>query len=251
MFRCVGKLAVVTGASSGIGAAIVQNLAKQGVNVVGIARRESKVKELAERLLNEKGKVYPYKADITDESEVVQAFQWIETNLKQPVKILVNNAGLSILRDTKEGNTDEWKKMFDLNVIAAGTCVRETLKSLKNHNTDDGHIVNICSIVGHRTLADFPGFYVYSATKHAQKVISEGLRQELIRAKSKTRVSSLSPGYVQSELFASAPEDNMQTLAESPHLKPEDIADAVSFIINAPEHVRVHELTIQSAEELF
>uniref|UniRef100_A0A0A9W1B8 Dehydrogenase/reductase SDR family member 11 n=1 Tax=Lygus hesperus TaxID=30085 RepID=A0A0A9W1B8_LYGHE len=253
MQRWAGKLAVVTGASSGIGAAIVRDLAKNGVNVVGIARRDNNVKVLSEEMKGAKGKIYPLKADLEKEEDIVESFKWIESNLKTPVHILVNNAGLSILGDTVDGKMKDWQKMFNVNVLAVGTCIREHLKSMKQHNVNDGHIIDICSIVGHRII-DFPGFYVYTATKHAVKVITEGVRQELLKAGSHTRITTVSPGYVSTELFAQAGAYSQQSasaLDVLPHLQAPDVSNAVIHALSLPQHVRVHDLTIQATSEKF
>ncbi|CAA9999647.1 unnamed protein product [Nesidiocoris tenuis] len=241
MQRWAGKLALVTGASSGIGAAIVRDLAKQGVNVVTLARRQDRLQALAEEMKGEKGRIYPLKADLAQEEEIVRSFKWIETNLKSPVHILVNNAGLSILGDTIDGKMDDWRKMFDLNVIAVGACIREHIQSMKRHNVNDGHIIDICSIVAHRII-DFPGFYVYTATKQAVKAITEGVRQELLKANSQTRVTTVSPGYVESELFAKAEnysEQSKSALDVLPRLQPSDVSGAVIYALKLPQHVRV------------
>ncbi|RZF36996.1 hypothetical protein LSTR_LSTR004684 [Laodelphax striatellus] len=143
MDRWLGKTAVVTGASSGIGAAVLQQLAKNGVNVVGLARRHQRVQEMAERLKGEKGKVYALRADVTKEDEVVAAFEWIRKNLGG-VDILINNAGVTYKTNITDGEVQHWRMMFELNVIALGTCTREALKSMKSRNMDDGHIINVC-----------------------------------------------------------------------------------------------------------
>ncbi|CAH1405128.1 unnamed protein product [Nezara viridula] len=253
MFRWAGKVALVTGASSGIGASIVKDLAKQGVITVAVARRLDRIQELANEVKSEPGKVYPLKADLTNEQDIVNAFDWVEKTLKKPVHVLVNNAGVSVLRNTIDAKMDEWKKMFDTNVYAVGICIREQLKSMKNHNVNDGHIINICSIVGHRII-DFPGFYVYTATKHAVKVITEGVRQELLKEQSHTKVTSISPGYVATELFdqageySAASEEALNTLS---HLQSSDISNAVIYALSLPQNVRIHELTIQATGEKF
>ncbi|XP_014293145.1 farnesol dehydrogenase [Halyomorpha halys] len=253
MFRWAGKVALVTGASSGIGASIVKDLAKQGVITVAVARRLDRIQELANEVKNEPGKVYPVKADLTNEQDIVNTFDWVEKTLKKPVHVLVNNAGVSVLRNTIDAKMDEWKKMFDTNVYAVGICIREQLKSMKSHNVNDGHIINICSIVGHR-IVDFPGFYVYTATKHAVKVITEGVRQELLKEQSQTKVTSISPGYVATELFDQASEysaESQEALNTFSHLQSSDISNAVIYALSLPQNVRIHELTVQATGEKF
>ncbi|KAJ4445487.1 hypothetical protein ANN_07295 [Periplaneta americana] len=142
MQRWAGRVAVVTGASSGIGAAITKELVKSGVKVVGLARRVERVEELSSKLSSEPGKLFAVKADITKESDIKEAFQWVKKNLGG-VDILVNNAGVNIGNSLTEGPEEAWKGMFDLNVFALSSCTKEAIQSMKERNVDDGHIVHI------------------------------------------------------------------------------------------------------------
>ncbi|XP_022197341.1 farnesol dehydrogenase [Nilaparvata lugens] len=248
MDRWIGRVAVVTGASSGIGAGIVKELAKTGVTVVGVARRKEKVQEIADQLKGEKGKIYAVKADITKEEEVIEAFKWIKQNLGG-VDILINNAGITIKTMITDGEMENWNKMFQLNVLSLCSCTRETLNSLKSRGLDDGHIININSISGLR-LTPRMGNMVYSATKFAAKAITEGLRLELAAANSKIRVTNLCPGLVQTEIFTSGGWGEMfEDQVGKAVLQPKDIADAVVFALSVPPGVQIADVTVRPTGE--
>ncbi|XP_069683455.1 farnesol dehydrogenase-like [Periplaneta americana] len=235
MERWSGRVAVVTGASVGIGASIAAELTKKGLKVVGLARRSEKIEELSKTLDSAKGKLYAVKCDVSNESEVKEAFKWVKDNLGV-VDVLVNNAAVLYDNSIIDGPTEELKKMLDLNVLGLSMCTKEALQVMKEKGVDDGHIIHINSVAGHMPS---PGrFTMYFATKHAVTALTEGLRRELVQQKSKIRVTSVSPGLVKSEM---PPEDFLKNY---PYLNPEDIADAVLYALGVPPHVQVHELTV-------
>ncbi|XP_023723999.1 farnesol dehydrogenase-like [Cryptotermes secundus] len=245
MERWSGRVAVVTGASAGIGAAIAEELVKKGLKVVGLARRVERVEDLANSIKSATGKLYPLKCDVSKESEVTEAFKWIKTTLGG-VDILINSAGVGSQSSLTDGPVEKWRKIFDLNVLALSVCTKEALQSMKEKGVDDGHIIHINSIVGHGQISH-PGLHMYSASKHAVTALTEGLRRELVQQKSKIRVTSVSPGAVRTE-FPEASDftgDILEFLKEIPFLQPKDIADAVIYILGTPPHVQVHELTIK------
>ncbi|XP_069683492.1 dehydrogenase/reductase SDR family member 11-like isoform X2 [Periplaneta americana] len=185
MERWSGRVAVVTGASAGIGAAIAQELVKKGLKVVGLARRVERVQELETDLKSEPGQLFPLKCDVTKEHEVKEAFKWIDSSLGG-VDILVNNAGVASDNSLSEGPVEHWRSILDLNVLALSICTKEALQSMKGRGLDDGHIVHINSIAGH----GFPTrLFMYAASKHAVTALTEGLRRELVNQKSRIRVS--------------------------------------------------------------
>lgn len=186
MERWLGKVAVVTGASAGIGAAIAKRLAIEGLLVVGLARRSERIESLAKGLKNPKGKLRGLKVDVTKEEEILVAFKWIGENLG-PVAVLVNNAG--IIRDTNliDGNTQYWRDVFETNVIAASVASREAIKMMREHNID-GHIIHVNSVAGHY-VPDIKNFNMYPPSKHALTVITEMQRRELIEAGTKIKVT--------------------------------------------------------------
>ncbi|KAF2902136.1 hypothetical protein ILUMI_04044 [Ignelater luminosus] len=251
MERWVGKVAVITGASAGIGAAIAEQLVEAGLKVVGLARRKEKVDELSKTLEGKKGKLYAYQADITKEEDILKAFQWIKDNLG-PVHILINNAGIGRATNLSDGNTKFWKEILDTNVLGLCIATREAVKDMKANNVA-GHIIHINSTAGHE-VPNLPGMNVYSASKHAVTALTETLRQELNSIGSKIKITSISPGYVKTEIVEATlkgsglseyPGLSQDQLAQLPGLEAKDIADAALYVLATPPHVQVHELIIK------
>ncbi|KDR14275.1 farnesol dehydrogenase-like isoform X2 [Zootermopsis nevadensis] len=252
MERWSGRVALVTGASAGIGAATAEELVKKGLKVVGLARRVEKIEELAESLKSAPGKLYALKCDVTKESEVQAAFEWIKTKLGG-VDILINNAGTASNSKLISGPVEKWRKIFDLNVLGLSLCTKEALKSMKERGVDDGHIVHINSIVGHTIPHSDLVDHMYCASKHAVTALTEGLRRELVKQNSKIRVTSVSPGMVATEFMAASgrPVDPEQVYGSHPHLVAKDVADAILYSLGVPQHVQIHELTIKPVGETF
>ncbi|RZC37292.1 dehydrogenase/reductase SDR family member 11-like, partial [Asbolus verrucosus] len=243
MERWCGKIAVVTGASAGCGAAIAEVLVKEGLQVVGLARRKERIDELAQKLTGAKGKLYAIKADMTVENDIIEAFRWIKDNLG-PVSVLINNAGLSQPNTLIGGNTEMWKRVLDTNVLGLTIATREAIEHM-NANEIDGHVIHINSILGHY-VAQVPKLNMYSASKFAVTALTETLRQELVALGSKIRITSVSPGPVDTE-FATASnlyenKDYEKLYKAMPKLKGEDVADAVVYVLSTPPHVQVWSL---------
>ncbi|KAF5298525.1 hypothetical protein FQA39_LY11777 [Lamprigera yunnana] len=240
MEKWVGSLAVVTGASAGIGAAISTELVKAGINVVGIGRRIEKIEELSESLNEESGKLYALYCDLTDEQQIFDGFKWIEETLG-PISILINNAGLLHPTTLSDGNVDQWRDVINVNVLAYCICQREALKSMKN-SCIDGIIINVSSVTG-INVPDMATsellLNLYPATKHAVNSISDILRLELRKESSKIRVTVISPGIVETDLFRELPEDEVSSVSHYPMLKSEDIANAVRYILSTPPNIQV------------
>ncbi|XP_043910499.1 dehydrogenase/reductase SDR family member 11 isoform X2 [Protopterus annectens] len=210
MDRWKDRVALVTGASVGIGAAIARALVQHGMKVVGCARSVDKIEKLAAECQSAKypGTLIPYKCDLSNEEEILSMFSAIKT-LYQGVDVCINNAGLARPEPLLYGKTEGWRNMIDVNILALSVCTREAYQSMKERDVDDGHIININSMSGHRVLASSISHF-YSATKFAVTALTEGLRQELREAKSLIRVTCISPGLVETEfafrLFNDAPE---------------------------------------------
>ncbi|KAJ3651614.1 hypothetical protein Zmor_017643 [Zophobas morio] len=251
MDKWMGKIAIITGASSGIGAAIADALVEEGLTVVGVARRSERIEKRAKQLSTKKGKLYSFKADVTKEDDVLKVFEWTKNNLGI-VHVLINNAGKGAGNNLTEGKTEEWKSVLDLNVLALCTMTREAVKVMKE-NKINGHIIHINSIFGHRVY-DIPNVNVYPASKHAITALSETLRHELKHQGLKIKVTSISPGLVESELTTLneniTPERKLY-LESRAILKGEDIADGVVYVLSTPEHVQIEELTIRPIGEMF
>ncbi|KAI4879643.1 hypothetical protein NFI96_016148, partial [Prochilodus magdalenae] len=143
------------------------------------------------------GTLIPYKCDLSNEEEILSMFSAIKT-LHQGVDVCINNAGLAHNEPLLSGRTDGWRNMIDVNVLALAICTREAYQSMKERNVDDGHIININSMGGHRMVASADEHF-YCATKYAVTALTEGLRQELREAKTHIRATSISPGIVETE----------------------------------------------------
>ncbi|KAK9869640.1 hypothetical protein WA026_003385 [Henosepilachna vigintioctopunctata] len=241
MEKWKGKIAVVTGASAGIGVAIVEHLVDHGLKVIGLARRKERLTDLEKRLSGKAGSFHGLKVDIGVSDEVIAAFEKIEKDFG-PVHILVNNAGVVYNTTIMDGNIEQWKSIFDINVIGLCVATKLAIASMRKHNID-GHIVHINSTSGHR-IPVFLGTNVYPASKHAVTALTECLRLELVDAKSKIKVSSVSPGPTDTEIFEVSGWHGLTTRG-SPFLKPEDIADAVVFVLSTPPHVQVHDMIVK------
>ncbi|XP_017780953.1 PREDICTED: farnesol dehydrogenase-like isoform X2 [Nicrophorus vespilloides] len=183
MDRWVGKICVVTGASSGIGASLAEKLVELGVVVVGLARRMEKLEELAKSFAGKVGKFHPYRCDITKNEEVINAFKWITSTIG-PISILINNAGVARHTTLLDGDESLWSTVIDTNVMGLCLATREAVRSMKT-NGIDGHIVHMNSVGGHSSfLAN-----MYSPSKFAITSITEVMRKELMQAGSKIKVS--------------------------------------------------------------
>ncbi|XP_047108708.1 dehydrogenase/reductase SDR family member 11-like [Schistocerca piceifrons] len=235
-----GRVALVTGASSGIGAAITQALLRHGLTVVGLARRVDRVKALA--LKDAPGKLHAIQGDVANENSVVAAFKWIKENLSG-VDILINNAGLITEADLTSGKTENWKRILDVNVLGLSICTREAVQDMLSRGVDDGFIIHISSVAAHVPPVSSSAA-MYMASKHAVKTLLEGLRKDLVAKKSKIRVGEVSPGAVKTEFLS-----NMTSIPPSifdtiPYLHSEDVAEAVVYMLSQHPRVQVHDVII-------
>ncbi|KAF6200185.1 hypothetical protein GE061_006487 [Apolygus lucorum] len=243
-----GKVAIVTGASSGIGEAIVKELVASGMIVAGLARRIERVEALAAGLKGEKGKLSPVKCDVTKEEDVKNAFAWVKKNLGAP-SVVINNAG--VLKQSLLSSCDmkDIQMMFDTNVVGLVACAKEALNSMVENKTE-GTIININSLAGHYILA-FPGVSGYNATKFAVTALTEGLRNEASMLGANVRITSLSPGAVESEMtdqFKS--QDQSEGVLDHFEMLPaKDIADCALFILKSPQRMNISEMTVLSPKE--
>lgn len=191
MERWLNKVAVVSGASSGIGAVIAADLVKNGFIVVALARRMDRLHEKQLALSEDlRLRYYPRKCDVTNEAEVKNTFAWIEANLGG-TDVLVNNAGIAAKGPllTSEHDTESFRNVVDTNIMSVVYCVREAFHSMKKRNFD-GHVVIINSVLGHSVpmrLAE--DMNIYPATKHAVTAMVEIYRQAFSRTGTKVKVT--------------------------------------------------------------
>ncbi|XP_049855699.1 dehydrogenase/reductase SDR family member 11-like [Schistocerca gregaria] len=241
MERYAGRVALVTGASSGIGAAIAQALLRRGLTVVGLARRVERVKAL--ELKDAPGTLHAVEGDVSNEESILAAFKWIRENLTG-VDILVNNAGLGNDSDLTSGKTEDWKRILDVNVLGLSICTREAVQDMLRRGVDDGFIIHIGSVLGHVPPASSISA-MYSASKHAVKTLLEGLRKDLVARKSNIRVGEISPGAVKTEIiktnFKILPPNFFDTI---PSMEPEDIAEAAVYMLSQHPRVQVQDIIV-------
>nr|XP_050845901.1 uncharacterized protein LOC127062191 [Vespula vulgaris] len=232
MERWVGKVAAVTGASAGIGAAIARQLVTNGMTVAGLARRTDKIEELASSLEGAPGKLHAIECDVTKEESTTAAFSWIEENLGS-LDLMINNAGIAKESSLTEGSLEDWRAVFEVNVLGVCLTIREATRLMRKKG-EDGLIINIGSLAGERVPA-VPGFGVYPSSKRALATLAQTLRNEL--GGTKIRVTNISPGLVATELLASYSAFSDEVLAAMPSLKGQDVADAVSYVLSTPSNV--------------
>lgn len=253
MEKWSGKFAVVTGASSGIGEAIVKDLATNGVNVIGLARRSEKVETIVKNLGNVPGKVYAKKCDVSDLNSVKETFKWIEEKFGS-IHILVNNAAIlskGKILDQGDDVTDKLNAVIKTNFTGLVHCTREAFRLIKKSD-DYGMIININSVLGHTIPFSEARMNLYSPTKYALTAVSEVLRQELIAQNNdKVRVSNLSPGSVKTEIVVvgGLAENKDRFFDNIPHLQPEDVSQSVKFLLLTPYSVNITQLTIKPTGE--
>jgi NADP-dependent 3-hydroxy acid dehydrogenase YdfG len=236
------KVAIITGASSGIGFATALALSKAGAKVAIGARRTDMLSELEKKIKENGGEVYSQKLDVTKKNE---CNSFVDNVLKKwgTVDILVNNAGLMPLSFFKNLKIDEWDQMIDVNIKGVLYCTGAVVTHMLENKS--GHIINISSVAGRIV---FPAGSVYCATKHAITAFSEGLRQELSVRKN-IRVTCIEPGVVATELTNTITDESLQGFVENAKkmesLQAEDIANAIVYAVESPNHVNVNEILIR------
>ncbi|ACO47998.1 SDR family oxidoreductase [Deinococcus deserti] len=241
-----GKVAVVTGASSGIGAATALALAAQGASVVLVARREDRLQDLARQVQSSGGHAEVVVADLADEAQARLTVERAVSAFGR-VDILVNNAGLMLLGPVTGADTTDWRRMIDVNLLGLMYTTHAALPHMRTQG--GGHIVNISSVSGRGASPTSAG---YSASKWGVGGFSEGLRQEV--RLDRIRVTVIEPGVVATELTDHithqdtkvAYEGRIQTMIP---LEAEDIAAAVVYAVTQPERVNVNEILIRPLDQ--
>ncbi|XP_029963494.1 dehydrogenase/reductase SDR family member 11-like [Salarias fasciatus] len=255
MERWRGRVALVTGASVGIGAAVSRELVRLGMKVMGCARDVEKIEKLAAeyRSAGLSGVLVPFKCDLTKEEEILSMFAAIKAQ-HQGVDVCINNAGLAHADHLLSGKTSNWKNMLDVNVLGLSICTREAYQSMKERNIDDGHIIQINSICGHIVIPS-GDIHFYTATKFAVTALTEGLRQELHQTNSQIRATCISPGRVDTEFasrfYADTPEKAAAMSTEFKGLEAVDIVNAVVYVLGAPPHVQIGDIVMRPVRQPF
>jgi len=246
MTRLKGKVAIVTGASSGIGEATAEALAAEGAAVAVAARREERLRGLASRIEERGGRALVVATDVTDRAAVEALVERTRDELGE-VDVLVNNAGIMPLSFVKNLHVDEWERMVDVNVKGVLYGTAAVLPGMMERRS--GHIVNVSSVAGRRM---FPAGSVYCATKFAVTAFSEGLRMEL-SPEYGIRVTSIEPGAVATELADRITDDDVEEMfapfREMEMLESEDIAESIVYAVTAPPRANVHEILVLPTEQ--
>jgi len=242
------RVALVTGASAGIGSELVRQLYSLGMRVAGCARRYDRIKALMDELDPSGERSLAIETDLRDESQIQSLFETIRAHWGG-VDVLINNAGLGHFAPLASGSNEHWREMLEVNVLALCICTREAVTDMRSRG-DDGHIIHVGSMSGHRVPG---GSGVYSATKFAVRSLTEGLRAELRALQSNIRVSAISPGFVETEFaehYHQSAEKAEQTYSRFKVLEARDIADAVVYMLQCPPHMQVHDLLVRPSAQL-
>ncbi len=244
-----GTVALVTGASSGIGAATASALAAQGAAVALAARRTDRLDALAADIRGQGGTALVLKSDITDQQQATDAVQQTVAELGR-LDTLINNAGVMLLGPAVHAPLAEWQQMVELNVLGLLYCAHAALPHLlraaENGPRQVADMVNISSVAG-RVARNGSG--VYNLTKHGVGAFSESLRQEV--TKRYVRVSLVEPGATATELASHNRPEVLESIRNQfgQTMQAEDIADAILYIVTRPRHVAVNEMLIRPTEQ--
>jgi NADP-dependent 3-hydroxy acid dehydrogenase YdfG len=249
--RLGGTVALVTGASSGIGEATARELSAHGASVVVAARRKDRLDALVANIESDGGTALAVRCDVTDPS---QASSLVTTTVDRFGRLdtLINNAGVMLLGRIVDAPIEEWERMIALNVQGLLYCAHAALPHLLSAASDEprrvADVVNISSVAGRVSRL---GSGVYSLTKHGVGAFSESLRQEVTGRH--VRVSLVEPGAVTTELAshlrAEVRESAMQRFAGVERMEAEDIADAIAYIVTRPRRVAINEILIRPTEQ--
>lgn len=240
-----GKVVVITGASSGLGEAAARHLAAQGAMVVLGARRFERMQALAKEITDRGGKALAIATDVTDRAQV-QRLVDDAVKVFGRIDVIVNNAGLMPQSPLGRLKVDEWDRMIDVNIKGVLYGIAAALPHMQRQKS--GHVINVSSVAGHKVRA---GGAVYSATKHAVRVISEGLRQEVKPYNIRTTI--ISPGAVDTELPDTISEPDvaaaMRKMYDEIAIPADSFARAVAFAMSQPEDVDINEILFRPTRQ--
>ena len=244
-------VALVTGASSGIGEATAEILAQHGAAVALVARRIDRLEDLAAKLKSEGASVLPIQADVANRDEAYEAVDRVAAEFGR-LDTVINNAGVMLLGPIENAPVEEWERMVNVNLLGLLYCSKAALphllKAADGEPRGVADLVNVSSVAGRVPRL---GSGVYNATKHAVGAFSESLRQEVTGRH--VRISLVEPGAVTTELVShNRPEirDQMsQRFAGTQRMDAADIADVIGYIVSRPRHVAINEVLVRPTEQ--
>jgi NADP-dependent 3-hydroxy acid dehydrogenase YdfG len=244
--RWRGKAAIVTGASSGIGAAIAQDLGAAGLKVLLAGRSTDRLAKVQAAIASAGGTAVVYPVDLRN-SDAIRAMFAEVRKLWGGVDVLINNAGLGYNEPLSKGKEADWREMLDTNVMAVAICCQEALKDMEGKQ--DAAILNISSLAGHRVVAN-RGADFYAASKFAVRAMTDGLRFELAAKKSPVKLGMISPGVVATEFEHRAKRGMERPASGVEPLKPSDISSLAMYMLGTPRNVQIHDVLIRSVGQL-
>ncbi|HEU5104396.1 MAG TPA: SDR family NAD(P)-dependent oxidoreductase [Solirubrobacterales bacterium] len=244
-------VALVTGASSGIGEATAKALAAEGASVALVARRAERLEQLGGEIADAGGTALPIEADVSDREQAQAAVSRAAEELGR-LDVLVNNAGVMLLGPVTGAPVEEWEQMVNVNLLGllytAHAALPHLLEAAEGEPRRVADMVNISSVAGRMARK---GSGVYNATKHGVGAFSEALRQEVTGKH--LRVSLVEPGAVDTELQShNRPEIEQQIrdrFTDMDILRSEDIADAITYVVTRPRHVAVNEVLVRPTQQ--
>lgn len=249
--RLVGTVALVTGASSGIGEATALALAAEGAAVGLVARRKDRLEALAATIEGDGGRALVVEADITEEAQAVDAVGRVAGELGR-LDTVVNNAGVMLLGPIVGADTTEWRRMVELNVLGlmytTAAALPHLLAAAEQAPRKVADLLNVSSVAGRVARS---GSGAYNATKFAVGAFSESLRQEVTGRH--VRVTLVEPGAVRTELSSHNRPEVLASIRDRfgslEILQSEDIADAIAYVVTRPRHVAVSEVLVRPTEQ--
>jgi NADP-dependent 3-hydroxy acid dehydrogenase YdfG len=245
--RWKNKVALVTGATAGIGEAIAVALANVGMTVAISGRRAEQLEAVANSIRQQGGKAFHFICELGEEASILRMFAAIRRDIGV-LDVLINNAGTGFEGSIADSSTGDLQQVMAVNVLGTSICIREAIKHFQHRQ--DTAVITISSLAAHRVP---PGGYgQYAASKHAVRALMEALRTELISLGSPTKVGSISPGTVVTEFhkhFARSDVDPTEAL-KFERLLPQDIAEAVIYMLSTRRHVQINDILMRPLGQL-